>query len=446
MPRFRTSPSSGRARSVMIGPSDTERRILLGRLSEMGPRKDIWLDVEKEHVIAVLGKRGSGKTHTLGVLVEGLGFDDPTHILGKDSADRGILVFDTLNLFQWTGVPLAAAHGAEAEKQRSSARSWSLPEVKLSPQLWHPAGSQGASSGSNPLTITVADMSPPDWGLLMDVDIVTEPMGQLVSATYDKVTRTGWQRAGRRVGPRSNYSIVDLVECIAEDRALASEFTPETRRAVRQRLNSYERTGLFSTAGTSMADLLKSGTVSVILLANVGDDLRTLVVFLLIRKLLEQRAAASEATKNALITGGSLQEPVLPKAWVMVDEAQNIIPERTASIANRELTRFVREGRNFGLSIGISTQQPHSIDSCVMAQVDVLIAHTLTLAQDTQYVIANLKASAPTGIQLGAKNLNMVEALRELEVGQCLVSSVDAQRSYFVEVRPRVTPHGGFEA
>ena len=76
----------------------------------------------------------------------------------------------------------------------------------------------------------------------------------------------------------------------------------------------------------------------------------------------------------------------------------------------------------------------------------MLIAHTLTVAQDTHYVMSNLKASSPTGIQLENKRLEMTEALRELDVGQCLVSSVDAPRSYFVEMRPRVTPHGGFEA
>ena len=446
MRRFRTAPTVGRVRSVMIGPTESESHMLLGRLSEAGPQKEVWLDVDKEHVVAVLGKRGSGKTHTLGVLVEGLGFDDSTRRLSNDSTDRAVLVFDTLNLFQWIGVPLSSARGPESEIQRRKARSWNLPEAKLCPQLWHLSGSPGASHGSKPFQITVADMSPQDWGLLMDVDIVAEPMGQLMSAAYDKVTRTGWHKAGRRIGPSSNYSIANLVECISEDKELANDFASDTRRAVRQRLNSYERTGLFSTAGTPLADVLKPGEISVVLLAHVGEDLRTLVVFLLIRKLLEQRSAASEATKNALITGGTLEGTVVPKTWVVIDEAQNIIPERTASFANRGLTKFVREGRNFGLSMGISTQQPRAIDNRVMAQVDVLIAHTLTVSQDTQYVMSNLKASSPTGIQLGSKSLDMWEALRELDVGQCLVSSVDAPRSYFVEIRPRVTPHGGFEA
>lgn len=446
MQRFRVAPSAGRSRTVVIGPSDSNRHVLLGRLSEVGPEKALRLDVGKEHVVAVLGKRGSGKTHTLGVLVESIGLSDPTGKLGCDAPDRAILVFDTLNLFQWLGVSLASAKGPVSRLQLEKARSWNLPDVTLSPRLWHLSGSFSGNTGSTPLQVKVADLSPQDWGLLMDVDIIVDPMGQLISAAHDKVARTGWRTANRHISPMSNYSIPDLTRCIADDTGLADDFTVDTRRAVRQRLNSYELTGLFSTEGTPLEDILRPGEVSVLLLARVSEDLRTLVVFLLIRKLLEQRSAASEATKDALIRGGAPPVPAVPKTWVILDEAQNIIPARTASFANRELTRFVREGRNFGLSMGISTQQPDAIDSRIMAQVDVLIAHTLTVRQDTNNVMSNLKTSPPDSIQIGRRTVALSEALRELDVGQCLVSAVDAPRSYFVEVRPRVTPHGGFEA
>jgi hypothetical protein len=404
------------------------------------------LDVSREHVVAVVGKRGSGKTHTLGVLVEGLGLKDVTGDLGSNNTEHAVLVFDTLNLFQWIGIPLESAGGASAEVQMRKAQAWGLPILSMLPKFWHLSGSNPSTAASSPFLVQASDMSPQDWGLLMDVDIVTEPMGQLLAAAHDKVTRTGWASSSRRVNPVPNYSVGDLTRCIAEDEQLADEFAPETLRAVRQRLAAYERTGLFSAHGTQLADVLAPGQVSVFLLARASEDLRTLIVFLLIRKLLEQRSTASELTKDAMIKGVAGPSPQVPKTWVVLDEAQNIIPSRTASMANRELTRFVREGRNFGLSMAISTQQPEAIDARVMAQVDVLIAHTLTVRQDSSYVLSNLKAASPDSMIAGRRSLSMSDALRELEVGQCLVSAVDALRSYFVEVRPRVTPHGGFEA
>ena len=431
---------------MILGPSDSDRHVLLGRLSEIGPKKDVRLDVGKEHVIAVLGKRGSGKTHTLGVLVEALALADGIGTLRTGPVDRAVLVFDTLNLFQWMGFPLSSALGPVARLQLEKARSWGLPDVTLTPRLWHLAGTDVRASQATPFRVCVGDMSPQDWGLLMDVDTVTEPMGQLITAAWDKVARRGWRKGRNRSVGNEGHSIGDLVDCITEDRELATDFTVDTRRAVKQRLNSYQRTGLFSVEGTVLGDVLKPGQVSVFLLANISEDLRTLVVFLLIRRILEQRAAASEETKYSLITGEGDNEPSVPKTWIILDEAQNIIPDRTASIANRELTRFVREGRNFGLSMGISTQQPTAIDARVMAQVDVLVAHTLTVKQDTNYILSNLKSAEPDSIQVSGRSVQLAEALRELAVGQCLVSAVDASRSYFVEMRPRLTPHGGFEA
>ncbi len=445
MRRFRVTPSAERGRSIVVGQPDSQS-ISLGRLSEVGPEKDFRLDIEREHVVAVVGKRGSGKTHTLGVLIESLGVLDSTGVIGSNTSDRAILVFDTLNLFQWIGVPLTSTEGSMSKAQLEKARSWNLPEMSVSPSFWHLAGSEAPQASSAPYRIKVSDMTPQDWGILMDVDTIGDPMGQLLAAAHDKVTRTGWSVLGRHSRPLTNHSVSDLMKCISEDSDINADFAPETRRAVRQRLQGYDRTGLFSTEGTSLADLLKPGEISVLLLARASDDLRTLVVFLLIRQILDQRSLASEATKDSLIRGTTPDIPLIPKTWTFIDEAQNIMPANTASFANRALTRFVREGRNFGLSMGISTQQPNAIDTRVMAQVDVLIAHTLTARQDSNYIQSNLKAPWPDSVLTGRRPVMFQEALRDLEVGQCLVSAVDATRSYFVEVRPRITHHGGFEA
>jgi len=289
-------------------------------------------------------------------------------------------------------------------------------------------------------------MTPQDWGLLMDVDIMMEPMGQLIVAAHNKVTRSGWSTPTKRKSAVSNYSIQDLVSCINEDTEILREYNPDTRRAVRQRLISYDSCGLFSTQGTPLQQLLVPGQVSVLLLGYASEDLRTLVTFLIMRRLLELRMISSEVTKDALIRGTAETQIGIPKTWIFIDEAQNIIPSRTATMANRELTRFIREGRNFGLSMAISTQQPQAIDPKVMAQVDTLVVHTLTLQSDINYVLNNIKSPLPESISVGRRSVGIAGAIRELEIGQCLLSAVESKRALFAEIRPRVTPHGGFEA
>jgi len=318
--------------------------------------------------------------------------------------------------------------------------------LEIDAKLWHLAGSEPIAQVSMPFFIQVSEMSPQDWGLLMDVDIMIDPMCQLISTAYDKVTRTGWRTSAVRKNPISNYSINDLIVCINEDVDLLREFTADTRRAVRQRLMSYDSTGLFSKEGTKLQELLKPGQISILLLGRAAEDLRTFVTFLIMRRLLELRSLASEAAKDALIKGMNEVAIDIPKTWVLIDEAQNIIPARTASIANRELTRFVREGRNFGLSMAVSTQQPQAIDPKVMSQVDILIVHTLTVQGDISYVLGNIKSALPTYVGIGRHSVRLPEAIRELEVGQCLISAVESPRAVFTEIRPRISPHGGFEA
>src|SRR5687767_5054562 len=103
MPRYKVHPAlraSGKV--VVIGPAKAKSRTFLGRLAEFGPQRELWLGLESEHVIAIVGKRGSGKTHTLGVLVEGLTQSNvsPPITIMDPSREHAVVVFDTLNLFQ----------------------------------------------------------------------------------------------------------------------------------------------------------------------------------------------------------------------------------------------------------------------------------------------------------------------------------------------------------
>ena len=175
-----------------------------------------------------------------------------------------------------------------------------------------------------------------------------------------------------------------------------------------------------------------------------------------IRKLLFARAEASEATKSLELGFAEDEdtrtrlEQILdsapPKTWVLVDEAQNIFPSGRRTTASEILLRFVREGRNFGLSLGFTTQQPSAIDPRIMAQVDTVISHTLTVQTDVQNVLGNLKSRPPDRVQLRGSTIGLADAVRQLDVGQAFVSNTEAERGFFMDVRPRTSIHGGFES
>jgi hypothetical protein len=441
---FKVSPPIERgARWIILGGDGKRSRILLGRLAEFGPQKDVWLDLDREHVIAIVGKRGSGKTHTLGVLVEGLSSavqDD--RLKRSDPANqRAVIVFDTLNLFQWIDLPLETANGPQAVQQRKDLASWKLDAQTIAPTFWHPSGSEPATSKSSAFSIRPADMDAQDWGRLLNLDIVAEPMGQLLAETYGRVQ----QKAHPNGTLDRNYTIDDMVSVLRRDPSIQADYAPETIRAVRQRLTTWARSPLFDSNKPDWVSALQRGQTAVFLLGRVPEDLRSALVFLVIRRLLEARSAASEAAKHALLTGTQPPNDTVPPAWVVIDESQNILPSRDSTSANDILTRFVREGRNFGLSLAVTAQQPMSIDARVMAQVDTLIAHTLTVRGDVNYVMANLKSAEPQSIKIGSRAVLLGDSLRLLSPGQCLISAVESPRLVYCEVRPRLTLHGGFE-
>jgi len=134
----------------------------------------------------------------------------------------------------------------------------------------------------------------------------------------------------------------------------------------------------------------------------------------------------------------------VPKTWIALDEAQNILPSDKKPTAGEMLIRYVREGRNYGLSFMVATQQPTALDNRLLAQVDTLIAHKLTVQGDIDYVRRNLKSNMPQEITYANRTLEFEELLRSLDVGQALVSNTETERTIIIDVRPRISVHGGF--
>jgi len=279
-------------------------------------------------------------------------------------------------------------------------------------------------------------------------------MGQLLNDAYIKVTMDGWSDDSTHYPEKSNYNIDDLLVCIRKDREINQNYQTETRRALTQQLTTYGRNPLFSNNGTSLYDVLRPGVLSIIVMNRMSDELRFTLITALIRRIMRMRIETSELEKDTAIRGVVSNQTgaqatkiigqVIPPCWIAVDEAQNFLPAERRTGATDMLVKLVREGRNYGLSFVVTTQQPTAIDSRIMAQVDTLIAHKLTVQSDIDYVRRNLKNSLPDEIKYGNTVLELDGLLRSLDVGQALVSNTEADRAFIIDVRPRVTVHGGF--
>jgi hypothetical protein len=439
--------------------------VLLGKLNEAGPGRKVMLDITGEQVVAIFGKRGTGKSYTLGTLLEGLGS-------GKGSADiacletpRSCLVLDIMGIFWTSQIPLASDGPRELANQHAVlARStFGLKPRPLSVDVWMPAGFENPAidpPGVRQLVLRAADMDLDDWGALFGVDIYGEPRGMLIAEAIEHVRTTGYTTtAGTRVPPNATFQLRDLRACIADDAALQQNYRDDTRRAVDQRFGTFASLPLFGTTGTALTDLMRPFRVAVLQLDRVPDALKIVIVATLLRRIMDERRLASTAQKRLDLDGsleaseksrlGDVISGCVPRSWVLLDEAHVLAGAGLPTPASSMLVKYAKEGRNYGLSLAAATQQPSALDPQLLSQAETLIVHQLTAPSDAGVAVRAMRSPEPERITTDGAAISMEAMVRRLGQGEAIFSSGNApslRRACVMRVRPRIAAHGGYEA
>ena len=444
---------------VYIGSGKREAVILAGRMSEKGNREDIFFDGSDNFVVFEVGKRGSGKSYGMGSLLEGFATQETSKI-GRHQNRRAVVLLDPLDI-HWTALTPLSKEGPEGlRRQHAVFDRWGDLEVEnINVRVFVPAGHRW---DIDPPTFTefrlpVSSLDQGDWGLLLNADIIAEPRGRLVDEAYRKVTELGWQRGpGQPRAAKKDYGLQDLIDCIEHDPDIAGFYSPDTCRSVLQPLRALARLPLFdSPGGTPLTELAQEGVLSILCLARLPPDLRTVLTTVVVKKLKADRMYASqirrrislryEPPETVAVLEAELKRHV-PRTVLAIDEAQILLPARSNNSARQALESFVLEGRNFGLSLWLATQRPRgAISEAASSQIDTFIVHRLSVAEDIAAVCGLLQNAQPEQIRQGGRDLDLSGLIRALDVGQAIFSSAvsDANRLIVGEIRPRNVAHGG---
>jgi hypothetical protein len=443
---------------VTFGGRDGKALVYAARLAERGPASKVYFDGSGNFVVLEVGKRGSGKSYGMGSVLEAFATAKDS-LISKHSERKAVLLLDPLDI-HWTALIPLSSDGPDAlRKQFSVLAQWSDIQVEpINVSAWIPAGFRLASDHPAFLEyfLPVSDLDADDWSLLLQTDILLEPRGRLLYEAYDKVTTRGYEVERRRVAPRADYSIQDLIDCITNDKDIFDFYNGETIRSVVQPLLSFSRMPLFSARqGTPLTSILVSGQLSILSLGRLEADLRTVLATVIVRKLRKDRMVASQiARRLALQSLNEEQRTSLlselhnhaPRTILAIDEAQILLPHRSSSTARKEIESYVLEGRNYGLSLWLATQRPKgAISDAAISQIDSFIVHRLSVADDISAMRDLLQNRAPDKIKKGNSQIDISELIRGLDVGQALISSSDSNtnRLFVVNIRPRVVAHGG---
>ncbi len=407
-----------------------EGTILLGRhYVKMGQvtslSNEVYLDVVRSHVVFVVGKRGSGKSYSLGVITEGM-----ASLPKEISQNLAVVMMDTMGVF-WT---MKYAN----KKEDKLLAEWKMEGKPLDVQIYTPIGyfkkfkEEGIPTDFS-FSIKPSELSTTDWCLTLGVD-VNEPVGVLIERTIEKLKEAG-----------DDYSMDDIVKILRGD----DTFEKDIRNGAENRFMAAEKWGIFSEKGTPIDSLVVGGQATIVDLSCYAiipgaEGLRALVIGLISQKLFIQRMIARKKEEFASIRKEihylTEEEKVVkkenPLIWLVVDEAHEFLPNKGKTAATNALITILREGRQPGISLILASQQPGRIHTDVMTQADVVIAHTVTAKVDIDALGTLMQSYMREGLD---KQLNYLPKVK----GAAIVFDDVNERMYPIRVRPRLTWHGG---
>jgi DNA helicase HerA-like ATPase len=369
--------------------------------TDLKTREPITLDASHARVMLICGKRGSGKSYTLGVLAEELFQQDPR---------PRVLIADPMGIFWTMSQPVGSSTtGLPVHLLVPGEPATAYP----APLLAH---FQQLGIAVDRITLRPAELSADAWCELFALSI-NEPLGIAMARAVQALTDIA-----------SGFDLGDLEEAIQRD-PLSQD---RTKEALLNRLSLAKSWHLFDAHAADVMQRLNAEALFVLDLSVLDygtHGLRSLVLAMVARNIFTTYHATR---KHATV----IETPHVP-LWLLIDEAHQFIPQGSSTLAKDTLIRWVKEGRQPGLSCVLASQQPGSLEQDVLSQCDALISHKLTNLEDLQ--AANRLSQAYMGSELKVY-------LRHLkQPGQAVLVDDARERVAMLQVRPRRTRHGGGE-
>jgi len=380
----------------------------------------IWLDIVKSHVILISGKRGSGKSHSIGVIAEEL-----SNLPEEAKKNIAPLIFDTMGIF-WT-------MKYKNEKDFELLEEWKLKSKNLPCITWVPAGyfkeyEKRGLPVDRKFALAVSEIDIEDWLSIFELKMI-EPISILIQKVITKLKIL------------KIFDLEDIINLIKKE----TESSEETRNSAISLFQAAKSWKVFAKKNenpTKINELIKAGKTTILDLSIYSSasmfNVKALLIGLISKKLFNQRTLARKKEEiDSIQYGLNKQEKrELPLIWLFIDEAHEFLPQSTKTPASNALIQLLREGRQPGISMVLATQQPGVIHRDVMTQSDIILSHKLTNKKDIEALNEIMQNYLLEKINKSMKDLPDLK-------GSAIILDDNSERLYSVRIRPRFTWHGG---
>ncbi len=408
----------GKEGTVFVG----KQYVRMGQTTSLS--NPVYLDVAGAHVVFVVGKRGSGKSYSGGVIAEGLA-DLPLEV----KENLSIVLLDTMGIY-WT---MKYPNLKDAELLQK----WGLKSKAFDVKIYTPTGfydkyKEEGIPTDFPFSIRPIDVNPLDWCTAFSLS-TNSAEGVLLTKVVQDLNNKG-----------ISYSISELIKAVKDDK----ESDKVVKSVIVNQFSKANSWQVFSKEGTPLKDIISGGQVTVLDVSAYatmasGWEIKALVVGLICRTLFNQRMLARKTEEFETIDAAmhyfskdndeKLKEPLV---WLFLDEAHEILPREGKTAATDALITILREGRQPGISLILASQQPGKIHTDVMTQFDVVLSHRLTARLDVEALGQLTQSYMQKGLAQEIDHLPRVK-------GAAVLFDDANERIFPVQVRPRISWHGG---
>lgn len=407
----------GKKGLIFIGKS----YVTMGQYTSLS--NPIYMDVARSHVVLVVGKRGGGKSYSIGGMAEAISCLDY-----EEAQNISSLIFDTMGIF-WT-------MKFKNHKDKALLDEWGLEAKNVPVKVYVPFGyfndfhDKGIPVDAE-FAIKISDLNADDWVSLFELKF-TQPEAVLLESVISELKK------------REGFGFDDIRNLIS----MAENISQDVKNSTASLFDAAESWKVFDeTNGTPIKELVKGGQSTVIdlsMYASAGTfNVRALIIGLVSKKLFNERMSERRNEEIQSVQRGYDYMSVtlkreMPLVWIFIDECQEFLPRETEkkTPASDALIQLLREGRQPGISMVMATQQPGKIHTDAMTQSDIVISHRVTAEQDINSLNQIMQTYLYEGIKEKMNNLPRLK-------GSAILLDDNSERIYPIRVRPRFTWHGG---
>jgi len=346
-------------------------------------------DIASQH-LAVIASTGSGKSYTVGVLLEEM-------MMPKNCAS--VLVFDP--------------HGEYASSMKRIVDIEHFVSGRYRPKV-HVVR-------PNQVKIRACDLEPSDYLAMMDDGNLSPKMREFFEQAYRRARERALERERKKgFRPVGMFTLDELEEQIELQRD-AGESTVD---ALLWRLGRLRRRGIITDSeGIPLSTYFEAGKLTIMDVSGIEEDFQQLIAAVLLRLLFDaRRGTVLEEYEEG-------NERYIPSpAFVVLEEAHRFTPAEGHSPSKRILKQVLAEGRKFGVGVCLVSQRPSKLDPDALSQCMSQITLRIVNPSDQEYVSRTVESFSR----------DVIEHLPALHRGTAIISGVCINTPTLVRVRRRL--------